>query len=49
MASREGVGLVYIVLGEQHELLDQTDLSNDLDASSKVVGNQPSKMADRLA
>ena len=33
-----GLGSGYIVLGEQHEPLDQTDLSNGLDASSKAVG-----------
>ena len=33
-----GLGSGYIVLGEQRETSDQTDLNNGLDASSKVVG-----------
>ena len=44
---RQGPG--YIVLRVQHEPLDQTDLSNGLDVSSKVVGNGHKKMADRRA
>ena len=40
-------GLDYIALRVEHEPLDQTDLSNGLDASSKAVGNQHSDKADR--
>ena len=40
-------GLDYIALRVQREPLDQTDLSNGLDASSKAVGNQHTKQADR--
>ena len=42
-------GLVYIALMVQREPLDQTDLSNGLDASSKAVGDQHTKLADRFA
>ena len=41
--------LYYIALRVQRELLDQTDLSNGLDASSKAVGDQHTKLADRWA
>ena len=44
-----GYRLDYIALGVQHEPLDQTDLSNGLDASSKAVGNRHRKLADRWA
>ena len=40
-------GLDYIALRVQHEPLDQTNLSNGLDASSKVVGDRHTKLADR--
>ena len=43
------MGLVYIALRIQHEPLDQIDLSNGLDASSKAVGNRRRKLADRWA
>ena len=39
--------LDYIALRVQHEPLDQTNLSNDLDASSKTVGDRHTKLADR--
>jgi hypothetical protein len=42
-------GLYYITLRVQRELLDQTDLSNSLDASSKTVGDRHTKLADRWA
>ena len=42
-------GLDYIALRVQREPLDQTNLSNDLDASSKAVGNRRRKLADRWA
>ena len=44
-----GQGLYYIALRVQRELLDQTDLSNGLDASSKAVGDRHTKLADRWA
>ena len=37
----------YIALGVRREPLDQTDLSNSPDASSKVVGDHHMKLADR--
>ena len=40
-------GLDYIALRVQREPLDQTDLSNGLDASSKVMGDLHMKLADR--
>ena len=40
-------GLDYIALRVQHELLDQTDLSNGLDTSSKAVGDRHMKLVDR--
>ena len=40
-------GPVYIALRVQREPLDQTDLSNGLDASSKVVENRHTKQADK--
>ena len=40
-------GLDYIALRVQREPLDQTDLSNDLDAILKAVENRHSKVADR--
>ena len=42
-----GVRLIYIALGVQHDPLDQIDLSNCLDASSKAVGDQHMKLANR--
>ena len=39
----------YIALRVQCEPMDQTDLSNGLDASSKMLGNQHSDKADRWA
>ena len=42
-------GLDYIALRVQHEPLDQADLSNGLDASSKAVGDRHTKLADRWA
>ena len=39
--------MVYIALRVQREPLDQTNLSNGLDAILKVVGNRHSKEADR--
>ena len=45
LGGRQGPG--YIVLRVQREPLDQTDLSNGLDASSKVVGDHLSKLVDR--
>ena len=39
--------MVYIALRVQCEPLDQTDLSNDLDAILKAVVNRHSKEADR--
>ena len=42
-------GLDYIALRVQHEPLDQTDLSKGQDASSKVVGDQDTKLANRWA
>ena len=44
---RVGQGLVYIALRVQHEQLDQTNLSNGLDAILKAVGNRHSNEADR--
>ena len=41
--------MVYIALRIQHEPLDQTDLSNGLDASLEAVGNQHSDETDRWA
>ena len=49
IASRGGYRLDYRALGVQHEPLDQTNLSNDLDASSKAVGNRHRKLVDRWA
>ena len=40
-------GQDYIALRVQREPLNQTDLSNGLDASSKVVGDRHTKLADR--
>ena len=40
-------GLDYISLRVQREPLDQIDLSNGLDASSKVVGDRYMKLANR--
>ena len=40
-------GLDYIALRFQREPLDQTNLSNGLDASSKAVGDRLSKLVDR--
>ena len=40
-------GLDYIAWRVQREPLDQTNLSNGLDASSKAVGNRQMKHADR--
>ena len=48
-ASRGGCRLDYIALRVQREPLDQTDLSNGLDASSKAVGDRHMKLADRWA
>ena len=42
-------GLHYIALRVQYEPLDQTDLSNGLDASSKAVADCHTKLADRWA
>ena len=42
-------GQDYIALRVQREPLDQTDLRNGLDASSKVVENRHRKLADRWA
>ena len=42
-------GLDYIALRVQCEPLNQTDLSNSLDASSKAVGDRHMKLADRWA
>ena len=42
-------GLDYIALRVQCEPLDQTDLSNGLDASLKAVGDRHMKLADRWA
>ena len=39
--------MVYIAQRVQRELLDQTDLSNGLDASLKAVGNRHMKQSDR--
>ena len=41
--------LDYIALRVEREPLDQIDLSNGLDASSKVVGDRYMKLADRWA
>ena len=49
MMSGERQGLDYIALRVQREPLDQTDLSNGPDASSKVVGDRHTKLADRWA
>ena len=38
-----------MALRVQREPLDQIDLSNGLDASSKTVGDQHTKLADRWA
>ena len=39
----------YIALRVQREPLDQTDLSNGLDTSSKAVGDRLRKLANRWA
>ena len=49
MMPRGRQGLDYIALRVQREPLDQTDLSNGLDASSKAVGNRHRKLVDRWA
>ena len=45
----ERQGLDYIALRVQREPLNQTDLSNGLDASSKVMGDRHTKLVDRWA
>ena len=42
-------GLDYIALRVQREPLDQTDLRNGLDASSKAVGDCHTNLADMWA
>ena len=42
-------GLDYIPLRVKREPLDQTDLSNNLDASSEAVGDRHTKLDDKWA